>query len=133
MNKTVEYQTFEIQLDEHTFRQLETYKSRKNISTNEALIYLITRGLMAINAEAAVEIPDHEQADYQKLYMQNEAELGVLRYKMFTQLESNRNWSLSTGAIENENTAMKGVIKRLREEIEALKKELKDLNFPMQE
>ena len=127
MNTSETYKTLEIQLSSSILERLENFKNTREISFNEALIYLLLRGFTALEEGTTQSGMENDACDYCSMYMQNEAELGVLRYKIFTQLESNRNWSLSTGAIENENTALKGVVNRLREEIALLQSELNNL------
>lgn len=127
MNTSETYKTLEIQLSSSILERLENFKNAREISFNEALICLLLRGFTDLEEGTTQSGMENDACDYCSMYMQNEAELGVLCYKIFTQLESNRNWSLSTGAIENENTALKGVVNRLREEIALLQSELNNL------
>jgi hypothetical protein len=53
--------------------------------------------------------------------MDAESQLSALRFRLYEMTESNRNWNLSTGAIQNENMALKQLVKNLREEIKELK------------
>ncbi len=50
-----------------------------------------------------------------------------MRFRMFELQQTNTNWELSTGAVFNENTALKELVKRQAGEIQSLKARLESV------
>ncbi len=141
MDAQKERVTFEITVESETAREIERVIAENGWERAEGLRLLLGSGLGYVRGEKilqAVESGAMTAQDLQTVVsrmMETESRLAVLRFRAFELEQANQNWELSTGAIQNERIGLRGVVKRLREEIAALKMENEQLRaqLPAQE
>ena len=128
---TNEMPTLAVQVDAETRQKIEDLCQKKEWELEEGLRLLLGTGLgfylhqLALDGLATSDVENYN--DLMRMFIKNEASLASTRYKLFEMMQSNQNWQLTMGAIENESKALKGTVQRLREENEALKLQLQEL------
>jgi len=129
MDTPDEWVTFEITVASETAREIERVIAENGWEHSEGLRLLLGSGLGYVKGEKilhAVESGAMTAQDLQTVVsrmMETESRLAVLRFRAFELERANRDWELSTGAVQNERMGLRGVVQRLREEIAALKAE----------
>jgi hypothetical protein len=102
---------------------IETLEATRGCTRDEGLRMLLGAGLAALRSHLfESQMPEDELARLRKRLLEVEQSLAVTRFRLFEAQEANRSWALSTGAIRNENQALKGLVDRLRGEIAELRR-----------
>jgi chromosome segregation ATPase len=141
---------------EHELEKLEVWVTREMAedlrallqeegwTQDEGLRLILGAGMGAVRAaqaEADLEneaLPEANDAPptfeaMRRRLIHVEASLAVLRFRLFEAQEANRAWNLSTGAIQAENVGLNALVKRQKEDIEALKARLAELEAALRQ
>jgi hypothetical protein len=117
--------TITIQVSEETSRDLENLTQEMGWEPEDGLRMVLGAGLMAVRHEQ--ESPSSEAKNKSWLrWLEVEQDLAVTRYRLFREMEANRRWELSTGAVKTQNIAHEKLIENLNKEIDILRVRLKE-------
>ncbi len=117
--------TITIQISEETDRDLENLINEIGYEYEEGLRMLLGAGIMAVRHEK--ESPDSEAKNKSwRRWLEVEKDLAVTRYRLFREMEANRRWELSTGAVKTQNISYEKLIENLNKEIDILRARLKE-------
>lgn len=133
-NKKTETQkeTVQITVTSETLRELNHLIRLRNWEPSEGYRIILGAGLGYLLAQS---ISDSENAtgspqDSERLtarLVQTESMLASLRFRAFELQQQTSNWELSSGAVYQENMALKNLVNRQREEIADLRLKLTEL------
>lgn len=113
-----------IQVTDQTAKDLEDVIREMGYEREEGLRTILGAGLMAIRHEQAS--PDAATKNKSWLrWLEVEKDLAVTRYRLFREMEANRRWELSTGAVQTQNVGYEQLIKNQNQEIDSLREKLK--------
>jgi len=93
-------------------------------TTAEGLRLLLGVGMAAARVQAAQTEGEDALHCMEERLKDVEGSLAVLRFNMYEMQKANQAWELSTGAIRNQNLGYSALIRRQKDEIEALKSRL---------
>ncbi|MCX8025618.1 MAG: hypothetical protein N3A60_10480 [Thermanaerothrix sp.] len=136
--KEQELERLEVWVTHQMAEDLRALLQEEGWTQDEGLRLILGAGMGAVRAaQAEADLEDEAlpeandapptfEAMRQRL-IHVEASLAVLRFRLFETQEANRAWNLSTGAIQAENVGLNALVKRQKEEIEALKACLAEL------
>jgi hypothetical protein len=113
-----------IQVADQTAKDLEDLIREIGYERQEGLRTILGAGMMAIRHEK--ENPDAQTKNKSwARWLEVEKDLAVLRFRLFREMEANRRWELSTGAVETQNVAYEK-IENLNKEVDILRERLKE-------
>ena len=132
VQKNPSSQTLEITLTAEAKQELEHFITEKGWETAEGYRILLGAGLGYLRSQPYQEAESDSEAEREKKQLmarliQDESTLASMRFRMFELQQTNTNWELSTGAVFNENTALKKLVKRQAREIQSLKARLESV------
>jgi hypothetical protein len=112
----------EVNVTAETAQDIEQLFHEQEWESTEGLQILLGMGLGAMRGEDAHSNGEEAKERMAARLMEVEGSLAVLRSHMYEMDKANQSWELSTGAIHKQNAGFIGLINRLKEEIDELKK-----------
>ncbi len=108
----------EFEVRTELFQQLQQLMLDKGWEWEEGLRLLVGAGysFFSNSLENSDNPGSEDLSRLTRRLMTAESELASLRFKIYELSESNRNWALCQGAIENENKALKKLIERYQQD-----------------
>lgn len=137
-NKSCEtrLETLQITVTSETLRELDHLISLRNWEPSEGYRIILGTGLGYLLAQSLLDSENTTglSQDAERLtarLVQTESMLASLRFHTFELQQQTSNWELSSGAIYQENMALKNLVNRQRKEIADLRLKLQELQEKM--
>jgi hypothetical protein len=112
----------EINVMAETAQDIDDLFREQGWDTTEGLQILLGMGLGAVRGEQVHSKGEEAKERMAAWLIEVEGSLAVLRSRMYEMEKANQSWELSTGAIRKQNIGFIGLINRVKEEINELKK-----------
>jgi hypothetical protein len=123
--------TIEVTVASDTADEIERLIAQRGWERDEGLRLILAGGFgycTGVNTVQAIAAGTMSAEDLQGLVsrsMEMESRFAALRFRAFQLEVANRNWELSTGAIQAENDGLRFMVRQLRDEIAALETQIK--------
>jgi hypothetical protein len=120
----------EVWLDPASAREIDQLITQRGWNREEGLRIILGAGAGFLRGEKVLQVAaigqrtEEELERLLKRLIETESSLASARFRMQELEQANRAWELSTGAIRNENLALKGVLERQKTELQELRKQL---------
>jgi len=129
----------QVHVTAETARDLQRLIAEKGWELEEGLRIILGTGMGYLRGERvlqAVAIGDKTEEEMRQLMTRligTESRLASALFRMQDLEQSNQNWDLSSGAIQTENVALKGVVDRQKKEIRELTAKIEELEQEIQQ